>query len=222
LHRQVRLVKRPQARKLALAQLKPPLRRRQILQPVSAQVAHPHVDEVACRPPKQHLATVAGSGDPRRAVHVQADITLGRHARLAGLQPHPHGNAPTLQRSLTLRRRSNSVRRAVEPDEERVALRLHLDTAVAGERRTKQTTVLRKRSGVTGAELLQQARRTLDVRNRNVTVPDGSTDWPDRHTPCSRWDRESPTILRFVLPMVCERGHGPTVPARNDAPNDPS
>src|SRR5207244_4067802 len=112
----------------------------------------------------EHLTAVADRGDPGTLVHVEADVPLLAQPRLAGVQPHPHANRSVGERALAVRRRGDRVRRAGERDEERVSLRVDLDTAVLGERRAKSPPMHLQRLGVVVAERVQQTRRALDVR----------------------------------------------------------
>ena len=66
---------------------------------------------------------------------------------------------------LRLRRGEHRLARIGEGEVERVALHLHLDAAVPGERLAQQAAVILERPHVRLlAELLQQPRRALDVR----------------------------------------------------------
>ena len=64
------------------------------------------------------------------------------------------------------RGRRKRVRRAGERDEERVALRVHLDAAVPGERVPQHTPVLAQQLDVALSVLVQQPRRAFDVREQ--------------------------------------------------------
>jgi hypothetical protein len=78
------------------------------------------------------------------------------------VETHPHRQLELL---LCLTRRRERSRRRRESDEERVALRVDLDAAVARERVAQDVTVLRELLAVPlGAELVQKSRRALDVR----------------------------------------------------------
>ena len=48
--------------------------------------------EVASRLRDEDLATVACGGDPRGTVDVDADVTLSRYERLAGVETHANAN----------------------------------------------------------------------------------------------------------------------------------
>jgi hypothetical protein len=127
------------------------------------QIAQPvRVPQLTRRLRHEHLATVADRGNPSGAVHVDPDVPLVGQQRLAGVDPHPHQHR-TLQRRLRVPRRSQRIRRARERDEERIALRIHLDAAPPRERVAQHPPVLRQRIRVRLAELVQQPRRSLDV-----------------------------------------------------------
>jgi hypothetical protein len=81
----------------------------------------------------EHLATVASRHDTRRSVHIDADISLRRHDRLAGMDADAHAHWSGGERLLGLACGSNRVTRPRKGDEECVALRVHLDTAVPQE-----------------------------------------------------------------------------------------
>ena len=72
---------------------------------------------------------------------------------------------PSGERLRQLGRRRQRSRRGREGDEERIALRVHLDPVVRVERRAQLPPMLRERSGVRlRPKLVQQPRRALDVR----------------------------------------------------------
>ena len=126
-------------------------------------------DQLARGARDQHLPAVAGSADPRRAMHVQADVIILSDFRLAGVDAHPHAHVdalgPTLGRKRPLRahRGGDRVARPREGDEERVALGVDLATVVLVERRAQQALMLGQHLGVAAAQPRQQPRRTLDV-----------------------------------------------------------
>ena len=147
--------------------------RAQILEAVHAQVADIRVHECAGRLRQEHLPAVADGRDARALVHVEADVSLLGQPRLAGVQPHPHAYRPVGQRALAVRGGGDGVRRAGEGDEECVTLRVDFDALVVGKRRAESPPVLVQRLPVVVAELVQQPRRALDVREKNVTTPLG-------------------------------------------------
>ena len=131
-----------------------------------AQVADVRVDERTGRLRQEHLPAVADGGDPRALVHVEADVSLLGQPRLARVQPHPHAYRPVGQRALAVRGSGDRVRRAGEGDEERVTLRVDLDALVVGKRRAESPPMLVQRLPVPVAELVQQPRRPLHVREQ--------------------------------------------------------
>ena len=147
---EVRLVERLQARELGVAQLEEALRRGEVLEPVLAQIADRLPgDEVARRLRQEHLASVPGGGDPRRTVDVHPDVALVGHDGLARVQPHANADRSVAKRRLPVRGGADRVGGARERDEERIALRVHLDAAVPREglpqRRGGRSAALRNR-----------------------------------------------------------------------------
>jgi hypothetical protein len=132
---------------------------------VLAEVAQVEVvrDEVASRLREQHLASVRGAHDPGRTVDVHADVALVRHLRLARVQSHPHAHPTICERALRLLCSRGPIVRALERNEERVALRVDLDAVVAPERLPQQPTMVRQDVDVAVTELLEESRRALDV-----------------------------------------------------------
>ena len=53
-------------------------------------------DQLARGARDEHLPAVAGRADPRRAVHVQADVVVHRDVRLAGVDTHAHAHVHAL------------------------------------------------------------------------------------------------------------------------------
>jgi hypothetical protein len=84
---------------------------------------------------------------------------------------------PTLGRERPLRadRSGHCVARPCERDEEGVTLGVDLAAVVLVERRPQQAPMLGEHLGVAAAQPRQQPCRPLDVVNRNVTVPLGSS-----------------------------------------------
>ena len=105
---------------------------------------------------------MAGGGDPGGTVNVGADVALAGQQRRPGMEPHPHGDRECL---LRLARGGQRPGRGREGNEEGVALRVHLDASVAGERLAQDRAVLGELVRVRlGTELVQQPRGALDVR----------------------------------------------------------
>ena len=126
------------------------LRLAEVLQPMPAEAeqrdAGPEVggDERANRVGDDDLAAVGRRGDPRRAMDVQPHQARRRFGRLAGVEAHAHvdldARRPRLrgERTLCLDGRHDGLDRAVEHDEERVALGRLLASAVGDEGRAEQ------------------------------------------------------------------------------------
>ena len=117
---------------------------------------------VACD--SEHLPAVPGRGDPRRAMDVDPDVALVGDDRLARVEPHADADRPVVERRLAVGGGGERVRCARERDEERVALRVHLDAAVPRERLAQDAPVLGQQVRVPVAVLVQQPRRAFDVR----------------------------------------------------------
>jgi hypothetical protein len=76
------------------------------------------------------LTTVSRGCDASRLVDVQPDVAVGGYGRLARVDAHPNAERPRLQRPLRLGSGRDGRRCRAEGDEERVALRIHLDSTV--------------------------------------------------------------------------------------------
>ena len=178
---EVRLVERLQAREIGVAELEEALRRREVLESVLAEVANGlAADEVARRLRQEDLPAVPGGGDARRAVDVDPDVALLGYDRLARVEPHAHADRPAAERCLPIGGGRDRVGGARERDEERVALRVHLDAAVPRKGLPQHTTVLAQQLRVALAVLVQQPRRALDVREEERHCPRGEVPWHAR------------------------------------------
>ena len=167
--------------KSRVAELEQALRRREVLQTVLAEVANGLAgDEVARRLRQEHLPAVPGGGDPRRAVDVDPDVALVGHDRLARVEPHADADRPVAERRLPVGGGGDRVGGARERDEERVALRVHLDAAVPRESLAQHTAVLAQQLRVALAVLVQQPRRALDVREQERHRPRRQVPWHAR------------------------------------------
>ena len=163
---QRRPVEAAQRRERAVAELIDPLRPRQVLEPMLAEVDDIVVsrEQVARRLGEQHLAAVARGRDPRRAMHVHADVARLRQQRLAGMDADPSAERMRGERGLRRSCGGDRIGRAREGDEERVALGVDLDAVVrlpgSPERCPMQSELgcVRRRS-----DLVQQRRRAFDV-----------------------------------------------------------
>ncbi len=105
-----------------------------------------------------------GGGEPRGEMDIVADVALVGDERRSGVQAGTHPYRAGRERRGELARGLDRPRRGREGEEERVALRVHLDAAVCRGRLADQPPVLgeRRRIGL-GAELVQQRGRALDV-----------------------------------------------------------
>jgi hypothetical protein len=115
---------------------------------------------------------VASSQDTRAAMHAEPDVPLLAHRRLARVKAHTHTQVrplrpcvlgePTLRRD----RRGDRILRTRKGGEERIALRVDLTPTVLSERPPQNPPVLGKHLTVALPQLLQQARRALDIREQ--------------------------------------------------------
>src|SRR3989304_6311770 len=80
------------------------------------------------------LSPVGSCGDARCAVNVDPDVALVRHQRLPGVYSHACPDRTACERLPRLRRRGDGVGSFGKRDEEGIALRVHLDTAMSRER----------------------------------------------------------------------------------------
>jgi hypothetical protein len=95
---------------------------------------------------------------------IDADVALLREERLARVQAHAHTNGTQAERRSSFPGRGECVRGLGKGNEERVALRVHFDTAVPGEGVAEYAPVLGKYRRIFIPELAQKPRRSLDVR----------------------------------------------------------
>jgi len=151
--------------KLAVADLVDPLGRGQVLQPVLAQIAQPvRVDERRGRGRDEHLPAMACGADPRRPVHVDADIPLLVQMRGARVDADAHPDRPGGQPLEHAGRSPECARCGRKGDEEGVPLRVDLDAAVGVEGLAQDAAMLRQRRRIPlGTQLVEQLRRPLDV-----------------------------------------------------------
>ena len=162
---QIRLVQALQWREIGITQLEDALGRREVLQPVVAQVAESLVSNQAGRRRRnEHLAAVADCGNPCRPMDVCPDVALAGDEWRSRVDAHAHPDWPGGQRGQRSGRRLERARRRRERDEEGVPLRVHLDAAVGAECLSKEAAMLCQRLGVRLLpKLMQEPRRTLDV-----------------------------------------------------------
>jgi len=117
----------------------------------------------------EDLPAVPGGPDPGGAMDGKARVTTLRGDGLARVQAHADLDLDALrprvgdERELRVDRCEHPVARAREDDEEGVPLRIHLVAAVLAEGVAQYALVLRQDLRVPLAQLLQEARRSLDV-----------------------------------------------------------
>ena len=148
----------------------------EVLQPVLAEIASARaVDELARRPREQHLPAVAGRHDPRRHVHVLADVPSAVELRLAGVHADAHPDrARRPSAALRLRDRRDRARRDGEREEERVALVVDLVRRRAREasRSTRRCSASASGTPPPRARRSSRVEPSMSV-NSSVTVPEG-------------------------------------------------
>ena len=118
------------------------LRAREVLEPILAELAQAHaIGQRGLRQhPRggrdQHLAAMAGAGDARHAMHVDADVGLAAERSLAAVDAHPDADrdaaVPRLGRQAALGgdRGRHGAGRGLEDGEDGVALGAEHDPAV--------------------------------------------------------------------------------------------
>ena len=137
-------------------------------------------DERRRRLRKQDLAAVAGGRNTCRPVDVVAHVASIREDALAGVDAHPNPNfgarVPRLRRERALGVRGGAHRRhgPFEDSEERIALGPDLDAVGRGKRRAEDRAMTLQQLAVTrGTQRLAQARRALDIGEKERHRPDG-------------------------------------------------
>ena len=137
----------------------------EVLQPVEAEIEERLAVEERCgRRGDDDLSAVCERSHSSPAVHVDSDVALAGRRGNARVQPHTHRDRPGRERLVGCECGCRSPGRGGKGDEERIALRVHLDSIVIGERRTEHAAMLGERVRVVArAERVQQARRSLDV-----------------------------------------------------------
>jgi hypothetical protein len=130
-----------------------------------AQVEHIVGDQFVGRAREQHLAAVRCAHDPGRLMDVDAHVLRRIEHRLARVHTDPDPHRTLGKRRHGLRHRRHRLRRRRERQEEAVARVIDLVARVRTERLPHRPTVVGQRLLESlGAELPEQRRRTLDVR----------------------------------------------------------
>jgi hypothetical protein len=149
--------------------LEDPLCPRQVFQPMRAEVAQSELirqillNEVSCGLRDEHLAAVTCCANSRPPVQVHPHVALVGSDWLSGVDTDPHAYGAVGERSLRVGCGDNSILRARESDEKRVALCVNLGAAMIGERLPQHLAVGGEGLRVVIPELVQQLGRPLDV-----------------------------------------------------------
>jgi hypothetical protein len=136
--------------------------------------------------------------DPGRAVDAESDVPFARCGGLSRVDAHPHAKLRAVRPgvlgkpALTRDRRSDSILRAPEGDEERVTLRVDFVASVFSKGRSQNGLMIHERHAVAvSSEPFQQLRGSLDVREQEG-------DGPDRKlTACTHARSLSPNPVEF-------------------------
>ena len=163
--REVRVRERVQRREALVAELVDRDRLRDVLEAVLAELDEIVARELASCAREDDLPSVCRGGDASSQVDVVPDVAFGGEQRRAGVQADPDANRPGRKRLGHRGGRSDRSRRRGKGEEERVALRVHLDAALGSARLADHAAMLGERLGVRlCAQLVEQLRRALDVR----------------------------------------------------------
>jgi hypothetical protein len=157
-------VDRAQPWELRVPDLEEAHRLGQVLEAMLAEVVElAVVQEPAGRLRDDDLAAVSRGADACGAVDVDAHVPLLGRDGIARVHAHPHQHGAAGERRLRFRGRGDRLAGGRECVEEGVALCVHLDAVVRGERIPQDAPVVREQRRVALAVLLQQPRRPLDV-----------------------------------------------------------
>ena len=121
----------------------------------------------------QNLATVARRRDSSGSMDIEPNVALFGHDRLPRMDTHANADRAGCQPFTTGRRGGKCVGCLGKRDEERITLRVHLNTSMADECLTQRAPVLGERLGIAIAQLVEQPRRPLDVREEEGHGPGG-------------------------------------------------
>ncbi len=111
---------------------------------------------------------MADAHDPRRAVQVDADVAVVPHEWLARVHAEADADGALGERLLRLGGRLDGIHGTREDGEQRVALAVDDGAVVSGHRVVQDSPVRLERLRVRlRPELVQQGRRTLDVREHH-------------------------------------------------------
>ena len=134
------------------------------------------VERLACRSRDEQLAAMAGPADPRGAVDVEPVVRVVGEDGPARVHAHadlhgcPLGPVARGERALCCERGGERGTRIGEGDEELVGAAVDLVAVRLRDRLADQPPVLREDLRVLVAELLDEGRRALDVREEESDV----------------------------------------------------
>jgi len=92
------------------------------------------------------------------------------------MQSHAHPNRAVREGALAVRGGGDGIRSPAEGDEERVTLRVYLDAVVRGEGGPETSAMLVQGLSVAVAELMQQPRRALHIREQQSDDTGGEVE----------------------------------------------
>src|SRR5438067_349006 len=124
-----------------------------------------------------YLPAMAAGGNPRRAVHIEADVVVTDPPGFAGVQTHPHahGFAPGPgvpgQGMLGGNHRLGSIGGTGEDHKEGVALGAQLDAVVGCNRVAHQAALVVQDASPVVPKFLEQSGGALDVREQEGDGP---------------------------------------------------
>ena len=127
-------------------------------------------EQVACRLGEENLAAVGRRRHPRCPMHVDADVAVGGHGRLAGVEPHSDTDhriiGPVVRGERQLGFGCGRRGRAGpgEGNEERIALGTELVASARREDLAQDAVMVGEEAGPAIAESFGERRRAFDVR----------------------------------------------------------
>ena len=163
-------------------QLEQLLRRRQVLQPVQAEVAVPlAADRVVDGGADDDLPAVGRRRDAGGAVQLESDVALLMAGQVAAVQPHPDADGgvadPRMgdERPLRIHSGGDAVGGLGEDHEEAVALGPHLPAAVGGDGGAEDASLVGEHRRVPVAQPAEVCGRALDVgeQHRHPSLGEG-------------------------------------------------
>jgi hypothetical protein len=104
-------------------------------------------------------------------MHVHSDVPLVAQPRLASMDAHPHRDPERLHHRLSGPGGTQGTPRRGKGEQKPVSLRVNLGATLTLNRLAQRTAVLAEHLPVPVAQLLEQARRPLDVREQQGHRP---------------------------------------------------